>query len=171
MASFLPIGSLQVATYARFFQRGAAGVRASTRLALRILPIGASYGALSGLALYVLASYVPTLLGHEYQQTTTAIRWLAVIPFLRAVHYFAGDALTGAGYQWLKTLIHVSIAGVSVLLNLWLIPRFSWRGSALAMIVSDILMAGAIWTSLWYLERYGRPMPSRGDVPSVVELG
>jgi O-antigen/teichoic acid export membrane protein len=171
MAVFLPVGSLQVATYARFFQHGAHGVRASARLALRILPLGACYGVLAAAALYFLAPLVPAILGSEYHQAIAAIRWLAIVPLLRAVHYFAGDALTGAGYQWVKTIIHVSIAVVNVLLNLWLVPLYSWRGAAVATVVSDVLMGVAIWTALWYLGRHGRRIPSPQDVPSVMELG
>ena len=170
-AMFLPIGSLQVATYARFFQHGAQGVLASARLALRILPLGAGYGILAAAALYLLAPLVPAVLGNEYHQAIGAIRWLAVVPLLRAVHYFAGDALTGAGYQWVKTIIHVGLAVVNVLLNFWLIPLYSWRGAAIASVVSEGLMGVAIWTAVWYLGRHERRVRSPQEAPSVVELG
>jgi O-antigen/teichoic acid export membrane protein len=170
-AMFLPVASLQVATYARFFQHGAQGVRASARLALRILPLGACYGVLAAAALYLLAPLVPAILGNEYYEAIGAIRWLAVVPLLRAVHYFAGDALTGAGYQWVKTIIHVSVAAVNVLLNLWLIPLYSWRGAAIASVVSDGLMGVAVWSAVWYLGRHERRVRSPQEARSVVELG
>jgi O-antigen/teichoic acid export membrane protein len=153
--AFLPVGSLLVATYARFFQHGVQGVHATTRYARRLLSLGACYGLLAGIGLYFLAPLVPTLLGNEYLGAVAAVRWLAILPLLKAVHYFGADALTGAGYQGVRAILLVSIAAVNVLLNMVLIPLYSWRGAAIATIASDGLLGAAIWTTLWYLGRHG----------------
>jgi O-antigen/teichoic acid export membrane protein len=77
-----------------------------------------------------------------------------VLPILKAIHYFGADALTGAGYQGLRTILLVAVALVNVVLNLWLIPLYSWRGAAVASLLSDGLFGLAIWSALWYLGRY-----------------
>jgi O-antigen/teichoic acid export membrane protein len=168
--AFLPVSSLLVATYARFFQHGVQGVRAAGNYARRLLSAGALYGAGAAAGLYLAAPLVPAVLGEEYRPSVTTIRWLAVLPLLKSLHYFGADALTGAGHQGIRTVILVGIAGLNVLLNLWLIPLYSWRGAAIATIASDGMMGIAIWTAVWYLGR-GDHQVRPGASPSPVEVG
>jgi O-antigen/teichoic acid export membrane protein len=149
--AFLPVRSVLMAAYSRFFQHGAQGVGASARYGRRLLTLGIGYGVLTAAALYAVAPLLPTILGRDYQDAVGAIRWLAVVPLLKAVHYFGADALTGAGYQGTRTLVLLLIAGSNFLLNLWLIPLYSWRGAAIATIVSDAMLGVLVWTTLWYL--------------------
>jgi O-antigen/teichoic acid export membrane protein len=97
------------------------------------------------------------------------VRWLAVVPLLKTVHYFGADALTGAGYQGTRTTLLLLVAGTNLALNVWLIPLYSWRGAAIATIVSDAMLAVAIWVTLWYLVRTARPLEGP-QAPSVVSL-
>ena len=157
--AFLPVGAVLVATYPRFFERGAEGVRATAAYARRLVAAGLAYGVVAGVGLYVLAPLVPLVLGRQYPETVTAIRWLAILPLLKVIHYFGADALTGAGHQGLRTALLVSVALLNVLLNLWLIPLYSWRGAAAASLLSDGLFGVAIWGALWYLGR--RELPQR----------
>ena len=62
---------------------------------------------------------VPLILGSEYRLTAEALRWLAVLPLLKAVHFFLADALTGAGHQALRTAIGAGTAVFNVAINLW----------------------------------------------------
>jgi O-antigen/teichoic acid export membrane protein len=169
-ATFLPVGSLLVATYARFFQHGLQGVGATAGYARRLLSLSACYGLLAAAGLYLLAPLAPTILGNEYSEAVRAVRWLAVLPLLKAVHYLGADALTGAGYQGVRTMLLVSIAGVNVYLNMWLIPLHSWRGAAIATMVSDGLLGVAIWTTLWYLGRPGSRLHSGDGDPSLAKV-
>jgi len=151
--AFLPVGAVLTATYPRFFARGVDGVRATAHYARRLLAVATCYGLAAGLGLYLLAPLAPLVLGDEYPETVAAVRWLAVLPLLKVIHYFGADALTGAGFQGIRTALLVGVAGINVLLNLWLIPLYSWRGAATASILSDGLFGVAIWSALWYLGR------------------
>ena len=82
-----------------------------------------------------------------------AIRWLSLIPFFRSVHYFAADALTGAGHQGLRSAVQVFVALFNVLLNFWLIPAYSWRGAAWSSLASDGLLMVLLWVAVWHLAR------------------
>jgi O-antigen/teichoic acid export membrane protein len=168
--AFLPVGSLLVATYSHFFRHGVQGLEATARYARSLLGIAACYGVLSGALLYFLAPVLPLILGTEYQQAVSAVQWLATLPLLKTVHYLGANALTGAGYQGVRTTIMVAIAATNVLLNLWLIPTYSWRGAAIATIASDSLLAIAIWTTVCYLGRSPRRV-ERADAPSVAKTG
>jgi O-antigen/teichoic acid export membrane protein len=169
--AFVPIYSLLAAAYARFFQHGVQGVRATARFASRLLSLGVCYGLLATAALYLIAPVLPAILGDEYQRATEVVRWLAVLPLLKAIQYFGADALTGAGYQGLRTMVQVSIAVVNVCLNVWLIPLYSWRGAAVAAVVSDGLLGVAIWTAVGYLSRHGHRLKSPEQAHSVVQVG
>jgi O-antigen/teichoic acid export membrane protein len=168
--AFLPVTSLLVVTYPQFFQHGTRGVRATARYSRPLLSLGVVYGLLAAAMLYLVAPALSFLLGSEYRQGVVAVRWLAVLPLLKAIHYFGANALTGAGYQGVRTIILVCIAATNVLLNLWLIPLHSWRGAAIATIVSDGLLGLVIWSTVWYLVRNGRPFEPSGT-RSVVEAG
>jgi O-antigen/teichoic acid export membrane protein len=109
----------------------------------------------------LFAPLVPVVLGQSYAGVTTAIRWLAILPLLRAMHYFAADALTGAGHQELRTAAQIGVALLNVALNLALIPAYSWQGAAWASIVSDGSLAACLWMILLSLSRHSM-QPGQG---------
>jgi O-antigen/teichoic acid export membrane protein len=151
--SFAPISALLSASYARFFQHGIDGLPGTLRLARKLLPLAAAYGAVAGLALVLVAPLVPLVLGERYALITPMIIWLAPIPLLRACHYFLADALTGAGHQRVRSAVQILVAGVNVLLNLWIIPIYSWKGAAWTSLSCDSLLALAL---LWAIVRIAR---------------
>jgi O-antigen/teichoic acid export membrane protein len=57
------------------------------------------------------------------------------------VHYVLSDALTGAGYQRVRTQIQFLVLAVYAALGMWLIPTHGWRGAALVCIASESLLA------------------------------
>lgn len=160
--SFLPVRSLLWAAYARFFQHGMAGLQGTLGFAKRLLPMAGGYGLAVGVGLFLVAPLVPLVLGKDYTETVEALRWLALLPFLKAVHDFAADALTGAGFQGPRSCVQVLVAVTNVGLNFWLIPLYSWRGAAWASLLSDGLLALALWVLAWWLARrtQGQPAPS-----------
>lgn len=168
--AFLPVTSLLIVTYPRFFQHGSRGVRATARYSKPLLGMGVAYGLCAAGALYVLAPALSLLLGSEYRQGVAAARWLCVLPLLKAIHYFGANALTGAGYQGVRTLILLCIAAGNVLLNIWLIPRYSWQGAAVATLLSDGMLGVVIWIIVWYLCRQGRPVASPENEASAVKV-
>jgi O-antigen/teichoic acid export membrane protein len=143
--AFIPVRSVLIAAYPRFFRAGVDGLHASLhygrRLLLRVLP----YSLLAFAALMFGAPLVPRILGHEYAHITEALRWLALLPLLKTMHYFVADSLTGAGYQGLRTAMQAGIAGLNVLVNLWIIPAYGWRGAAWSSLASDGLLAAGLW--------------------------
>jgi len=151
--AFLPVRSLVFAAYPRFFARGAAGVHSTAGLARSLVPAAAAYGVGAGIALFTFAPLVPLVLGHSYAGVAAVIRWLAVLPLLRALHYFAADALTGAGHQELRTAAQVGVAVLNIALNLVLIPAYSWLGAAWASIACDGALALSLWSILIGLSR------------------
>jgi len=144
--AFLPVRSLLAAAYPGFFRQGKDGIAGSLSFARRLVPRPLVYSAAATIGLILAAPLLPHILGTEYLRTTEALRWLSLLPLLKTCHYFAADALTGAGHQALRTLVQLVIAIFNVLINLWLIPLYSWRGAAWSSLASDGLLAIALWS-------------------------
>jgi O-antigen/teichoic acid export membrane protein len=154
--SFVPISSLIAAAYPNFFRKGADGLSATLRYAKRLLKRGIVYVAIVTIGILAGAGLVPYVLGGEYHRSVEALRWLAFIPLLRASHYFFSDALTGAGYQGIRTGIQAAVAIFNVSINFWLIPRYSWRGAAWSSLASDGLLVAGIGLAVIILNRQSR---------------
>lgn len=151
--AFVPVRSLLAAAYAKFFQHGTSGIAGTIDFSKRLLPLAGLYGAIVGIALFFLAPVVPYILGHEYQDAVAALRWLAPLPLLKALHYFAADTLTGAGFQGLRSATQAIVAVFNILVNLWLIPLYSWQGAAWSSLASDGLLVLSLWLAVAFICR------------------
>ena len=176
--AFAPMLSLLMASYTEFFRNGAGGIRSTARFARRLLPAGCTYGALTGAALFVGAPAVPLLLGAEYQETSEAIRWLTPLPLLRAIQFLGADVLTGSGRQAHRSFIYLAAATAVVGLNLFLIPRYSWRGAAWTLVGAEVCLVAVIWGAvLWFCRAEGRaelaaaPAQPGGTTVGVANVG
>jgi O-antigen/teichoic acid export membrane protein len=148
--AFVPVRSLLGASYTRFFRHGAGGIGGALQFAKRLIPLAGGYGIVAGLGLYLGAPVVQIVFGSDYAGTVDALRWLALIPLLKSMHYFAADTLTGAGFQSLRSAMQISVAVLNVSLNLWLIPLYSWQGAAIASLASDGLLMVGLWSIVIY---------------------
>jgi O-antigen/teichoic acid export membrane protein len=151
--SFAPVVALLYSAYPNFFREGQSGVSSSFSYAKPLLLRAVLYGLLIACGILVFAGIVPFVLGREYAETTDALRWLSPLPVLKATHYFLSDTLTGAGHQGLRSAIQAGVAIFNVLINLWLIPRYSWQGAAWSSIASDALLASAVGVAVFVLHR------------------
>ncbi len=149
--SFVPVRSLLAASYAKFFQYGASGIKGTLQLARNLTPLASGYGIAAGLSLFLLAPLMPLILGDDYRDTGAALRWLAPLPFLKALHYFAADTLTGSGFQGARSGVQILVALLNVLLNLWLIPRYSWQGAAWSSLASDGFLMLGLWSIVFFI--------------------
>jgi O-antigen/teichoic acid export membrane protein len=156
--SFAPVLALLYAAYPNFFREGRAGIASSFSYAKPLLRRAAGYAALIGCGILLFAGIVPYVLGPEYAETTVALRWLSPLPLLKATHYFLSDTLTGAGHQGLRSGIQAGVALFNVLINLWLIPRYSWLGAAWSSVASDALLALSVGTAVYLLSRQAQEL-------------
>jgi O-antigen/teichoic acid export membrane protein len=152
-AASAPIFAVYAAAAPRFFREGARGVgsaRAFARTTLaRTLPYSLGVGVLLALA----APVMPALFGPSFRESAAVLRWLCLLPLLRALHYAWGSAITGSASQWNRTATQFGAAALNLCLNFALIPRWSWRGAAAASLLTDGALAAA---SLFVLSRLAR---------------
>jgi O-antigen/teichoic acid export membrane protein len=165
---FVPVSSLLVASYPNFFRAGADGITSCLRYAKPLLLRSLAYSAFICVALLLSAGAVPHILGQEYSRTTEALRWLAVLPFLKVLNYFFSNVLTGAGHQGLRTFVQVAVALFNVVINLWIIPLYSWRGAAWSSIASDALLAFGVAAAVFVLSRRSRAVPVNANADAFV---
>jgi O-antigen/teichoic acid export membrane protein len=154
--SFVPVSALLWSAYPSFFRAGASGVSSSLNYAKPLLVRALAYSGLISVALLLSASLVPRVLGSEYASTAEALRWLAALPMLKAVHYFLFDTLTGARYQYVRTALQAGVAMFNILINLWIIPAYSWRGAAWSSIASDAVLVCGVGAAVFVLSRRSR---------------
>jgi O-antigen/teichoic acid export membrane protein len=151
--SLTPVRSLVSAAYPQFFRRGVGGMRANYPYALSLISKAALYGVFEFVAIWIFAPLLPHILGSKYDAVVPALRWLALIPFLRCFHVFLADALSGAGFQRTRTGIQVSVALINIGLNLVILPRYSWRGAAWTSLGCDGLLVVIFWFTALYCRR------------------
>lgn len=151
--AFVPVRAMLFSTYSEFFRNGANGLRASTEYARKLLPAAAGYALAASIGLLAVAPLIPYVLGSGFADTAAALRWLALLPMLKSLHYMAADALTGAGYQYVRSRVQILIAAINIAANLYLIPRYSWRGAAWASLLCDALLGVALWICVLRLLR------------------
>jgi O-antigen/teichoic acid export membrane protein len=153
-AAILPIRSVANAAYPEFFRLGVEGVTSGFGFARKILRRSTLYGLATAVGLFVAAGVVPLLLGHAYQESAAALRWLCLLPFIKCVHIFLSDTLTGSNYQWQTSSAQITVAVFNVGINFWLIRAFSWRGAAWSSLATDGLLVALLYVIIqWHLRR------------------
>jgi O-antigen/teichoic acid export membrane protein len=149
----MPISALVGAAFPRFFREGVKGIGATVPMARALLRRTAVLGVGISAAMFFCAPLIPHLVGKSYAESVSALRWLCLIPFFRCFHLSAGDAISGAGHQKFR-LVSQSIAATgNLLLNLYLVPRYSWQGAAWASLATDGTLGIANWLAVIYLSK------------------
>lgn len=150
---FVPIRSLMQAACARFFQAGMTGIRGSVSLTKKILPYALWYSVGAGIFIIFVSPLIPFIIGKEYKNIVPIIRMLSMLPVLKMLQYLASDALTGAGYQRVRTVCQIVVAVFNISLLLWLIPSYSWRGAVWASLTSDLILAVVLWCVIYAITK------------------
>jgi O-antigen/teichoic acid export membrane protein len=133
----IPIRAIQGAVVPRLFRLGKGGTDQAFALSVKILRRTVPISVVAALGMVVCAPIIPHLVGNGFSQSVFALRWLCLIPLFRALHMSAGDALTSAGHQRFRLGSQATMAAINLGLNLYLIPRYSWRGAAWSSVFTD----------------------------------
>ena len=155
----MPVTSIQLAAEPRLFALGASGLRESLHLGKRLLLRSAGVSLLLAAVLYLGAPLLPYIAGKAFSEGIFALRWLCLIPVFRSIHKITGSVLTCAGMQRARTITQVTAALMNFGLNLWLIPRFGWRGAAWASLATDGGLGLLNWVVLMVITEKGMKAP------------
>jgi O-antigen/teichoic acid export membrane protein len=152
----MPIMSIASAAFPSFFRAGVKGIAATLPMARQLLKRTAVLGVVCSAAMFLCAPVIPHLVGKSYAESISALRWLCLIPVFRCFHLSAGDAIAGAGQQKFRLFSQSAAALGNLLMNLYLVPRYSWHGAAWASLATDGALGVMNWLALFYLSR--RPL-------------
>lgn len=139
--STMPIFSLRDAAVPKLFQLGHQGIHVAAAYGRRLRSRALLLGALASLGLFAIAPAISFIVGKGFAESTSAVRWLALIPLFRSIHQMNGVVLTSCGRQTLRTGAQLTSALFNFGLNIYLIPRHGWLGAAWASIATDGLLA------------------------------
>ncbi len=136
----LPLHSLLSAALPRFFQAGKLGVGVAFQSAHRVLPLAFVYSVCAGVVVFLASGTLPTFLGETYEGAVAALRWLAWLPATATPRLVLQVLLIGADRQ--KQVITIIALGslLNILMNLYCIPLWDWRGAVAATYLSEIVM-------------------------------
>ena len=149
----IPVRSVAYSTYTRFFKEGERGIDGASAYASRLRPWAWLYGVAVAIGLYLTAPLLPVLLGQQFGEAVPALRWLSLLPLMKGLSYLGANVLSGADRQGVRSAMQAGVAGFNVLINLWIIPRFGWRGAAWSSLASDGALVIAVWTCIAVLRR------------------
>jgi O-antigen/teichoic acid export membrane protein len=141
----MPVASLDAAALPRYMQGSSLDIKSVPVLAHRLAWRAALIGLSASAGLFLTAPLIPWVVGHGFDQSVTALRWLCLLPALRGVHQLTGSAITGMGYQRFRTMAQFGAAFINLCLNLWLIPRYGWLGAAWSSLATDGLLGVVNW--------------------------
>ena len=174
--SVLPIMAMARATDASFFEKGARNPAEAYELAKRLTVRSAGYGFVVGLALFIIAPFLPEIIstvfwfagdGEKFEDVATVLRYVAVLPLLRGIQMFPANALTGSDRHNIRLIIMVGAMLLNLLLNLYFIPRYSWKGAVGTTLGAETAFAIALWVAASRL-RTAQPAPSDNKSVSTV---
>jgi O-antigen/teichoic acid export membrane protein len=166
--SLMPVKALATAAYPGFFRHGKHGITSGLHYAQRFLFQAVAYSTVAFAGLVLLAPWLTYALGNKYASSVEAVKWLAIIPIIRSAHIFLADLLSGSGHQGLRAIAQVLAAIVNVILNVWLITAFSWKGAAWASVCAELTLAlvlgVTVFTLRWRENRRSTWALERADV-------
>ena len=152
-AATLPLYGIYAAAAPRFFREGAQSVARARDFSRRTLTRTLPYTAAVALLMAAAAPLLPLAFGPSFRESVEALRWLCLLPVLRALHYAWGSPITGSASQWYRTATQFGAAALNLALNFALIPRWSWRGAAAASLLTDGTLALLSYLALQHLLR------------------
>lgn len=143
VVAFFPLQAFLGAAYSRFFEAGSIGISSTRALVSRFLPLVAGYGVFMWVLMYFSANFLASLLGHEYNDTATALRLVSPLMLIQGCQYLMADSLSGGGFPNVRSAMQLTALVSGILINLVLVPMLGWRGAALTnLIVQSLLTCG-----------------------------
>lgn len=146
--SGLPLTGVVSGTLGRFFVAGDESLAAARSLAGRVTRVAIALTAPVGIVLFLAAPLLTIVMGDDFSESVRAVRFLAFLPCVKAMQVFPANALSGADLHGKRVILLLSTTLLNVVLNLVLIPRYSWEGAVAATWVSELLLAALLWVTL-----------------------
>jgi O-antigen/teichoic acid export membrane protein len=146
-----PVYAAYAAATPHFFRNGVRGIKEASAIANRLLRRTIPYGVAVAAGAFLVSPLLPCMFGPSFRGSAQALRWLCLLPLIRGLHYAWGTTITGSSSQWYRTATQIGAAACNLLLNLLLVPRWSWQGAAVASLLTDGGLAASNFVIVWWL--------------------
>jgi O-antigen/teichoic acid export membrane protein len=149
--------SLDRLVYSNLALAGASGSAATLRLALRYAGIASLLCAVTSVAVYVAAPWVPLIFGAQYAEAVGITQFLAWLLILTSLHNLASDALNAAEQHEMRLAAETAAGLTATALMVALTLLYALNGMLVSIYLSGVLSVGALWSMLiWLARRPGR---------------
>jgi O-antigen/teichoic acid export membrane protein len=148
----LPLTSFVSVTHQRFLQDDRVQGQ-QLRRATQFAAITTAFGLTFVAGIMVFAPVIPSILGHEFDDSVVMMRVLAPMVVLRGLTSFPLNGLMGLGKTGVRSLLLLTSAGVSMLLYVSLIPSLQWKGAAIGTLAGETFLAAVSWWALVHYQR------------------
>ncbi|MFV0523916.1 MAG: lipopolysaccharide biosynthesis protein [Acidimicrobiales bacterium] len=161
---YLPLRIVMRASDADLFEAGKHGTRSALRLTFRLLRPVAGLGLAVTVGAFLVAPILPWLVGDHFADSVSVLRWLAVMPTIRAVQYLMGNCLGASDKQPWRLAATAAAGVVNFGLNLVFLPNGGWRTAVVTTLVGEVFLTVCLTgLALWF----GRP---RRDDDKTIDL-
>lgn len=144
----IPLISLLTAATPSLFRAGSKGTHQAFRHVVRLLLPASAYCLAIGMIVHVAAPVIPRLLGENYQEATTIVRFLAWLPLVSLPRLYLNQALATSDEQDTGMIVLALGAAINLILNIFWIPRHGWTGAAAATYVAEVCMTSMLLISI-----------------------
>lgn len=139
-AATLPFQAFLRSVAPRLFRRQNgvdSGPRASLGIVVGVISV---LGLLVAVAIYLLAPFLPVLLGHDWSESVDVVRWLALFPLLYGLHHTLLVRVVGIASPGTRLGIELIGLLVGVLAYVLLIPGLGILGAVFGQIASHVMV-------------------------------
>lgn len=152
--TYTPILAIVMARRADRYRQGSVGGLRAVFDANKPMAVGCGlYALLVAACLYLAAPLVPVVLGEGYRETVDIVRALCLLPLMLVTQAILSDMLLCIGGHRTVALLCWIAAGVSLCLNLYLVPRNGWGGSVVAAYLGQGTLSLGLVLALWLRRR------------------
>ncbi|GAB4518208.1 MAG: hypothetical protein Tsb0019_18190 [Roseibium sp.] len=115
-AASAPVRAFLYATYTRHFRKAEAGRASSLAFGLKLLPVTVGLALPVAAFLFLIAGFIPLVLGEDFSDTPTVVMCLAFYPLLMGLSGVGADVLRATGRQKIRMalLIGTSLSLIPV---------------------------------------------------------
>ena len=140
--------SLDRLVYAQLAIAGKEGPSATLRLARRYVLYAIGLTGATSLAIFVLAPLLPWLFGKDFDGAIWILRVLCWTLILTAVQFVAFDAINAADRHGIRLVVGavIGIAGAALIVGFSF--AFGINGTFVAVYLTELAMAAALWMTL-----------------------
>jgi len=109
-----------------------------------------AYGLLAAVVLKYFAPMTPLIFGAEFFNSIDIILLLFLWPLIYAIKIVSATALTGIGSQRIRVYIESAGLFLMIILNIFVLPLIGITGSALSLLIIEMLIAIFCGISFFY---------------------